>query len=259
MIKRSFAKLACSLTSAVWSIPAPEKREKGGEDAYFFNANVLAVADGVGGWASYGIDPAKYAWELIRNIECTVNSSKRLDPRAVMKEAAENSKETGSSTCCIVMLDPEEPKLYTANIGDSGFYLFRIKGSEPVLVYRSVSTVHGFNFPLQLGTNGDTADKAHVKVLDVQHSDVIVMFTDGVSDNLYLEQVQEIVKALGERPGLQQIKEAAEAIAEKAKKQSGDPKFESPFALESRKLKGTRWSGGKPDDITVLVSQINLN
>ena len=32
-------------------IPHPEKAYKGGEDALFHESKILAVADGVGGWA----------------------------------------------------------------------------------------------------------------------------------------------------------------------------------------------------------------
>jgi protein phosphatase PTC7 len=32
-------------------IPHPDKVSKGGEDALYANDNILAVADGVGGWA----------------------------------------------------------------------------------------------------------------------------------------------------------------------------------------------------------------
>jgi serine/threonine protein phosphatase PrpC len=38
--------------------------KKGGEDAYYIEDKILVVADGVGGWNSQGIDPAKYAKEL---------------------------------------------------------------------------------------------------------------------------------------------------------------------------------------------------
>lgn len=42
-------------------IPHPEKAHRGGEDAFFDSANVLAIADGVGGWNNQGIDPSKYS------------------------------------------------------------------------------------------------------------------------------------------------------------------------------------------------------
>lgn len=57
-------------------IPHPEKAYKGGEDAFYadntylyvfiytYIYRFLAVADGVGGWASHGVDPAKYSKEL---------------------------------------------------------------------------------------------------------------------------------------------------------------------------------------------------
>jgi protein phosphatase PTC7 len=46
--------------------PHPEKAYKGGEDAGFANENLLAVADGVGGWAQSGVDPALYSKNLIK-------------------------------------------------------------------------------------------------------------------------------------------------------------------------------------------------
>ena len=45
-------------------IPHPEKAYKNGEDAYYVRENLLCVADGVGGWATQGIDPAKFSRKL---------------------------------------------------------------------------------------------------------------------------------------------------------------------------------------------------
>ena len=44
--------------------PHPEKRYKGGEDAAAYTERMLSVADGVGGWAESGIDPAIYSKNL---------------------------------------------------------------------------------------------------------------------------------------------------------------------------------------------------
>ena len=46
--------------------PHYTKRDKGGEDAVVTGNNLLAVADGVGGWASAGIDPAFYSRRLCK-------------------------------------------------------------------------------------------------------------------------------------------------------------------------------------------------
>lgn len=51
------------LVSAGVSLPHPDKVETGGEDAFFVSQDGLGavgVADGVGGWALEGIDPAQY-------------------------------------------------------------------------------------------------------------------------------------------------------------------------------------------------------
>ena len=45
-------------------IPHPEKAYKGGEDALYANNEILSVADGVGGWADQGIDPANFSRKL---------------------------------------------------------------------------------------------------------------------------------------------------------------------------------------------------
>lgn len=49
-------------------IPHPKKTDKGGEDACYTHDNLLAVADGVSGWAEFGIDAALYSKQLIRLI-----------------------------------------------------------------------------------------------------------------------------------------------------------------------------------------------
>ena len=48
----------------VFVLPHMQKRHKGGEDAAVLTDRVLAVADGVGGWAENNIDPANYSRRL---------------------------------------------------------------------------------------------------------------------------------------------------------------------------------------------------
>ncbi len=49
--------------------PHFQKVAKGGEDAASVSENVLAVADGVGGWAESGVDPAIFSKRLCKNID----------------------------------------------------------------------------------------------------------------------------------------------------------------------------------------------
>jgi serine/threonine protein phosphatase PrpC len=50
----------------VFVLPHIQKRAKGGEDAAVVTERLLAVADGVGGWAESGVDPAIYARGLCK-------------------------------------------------------------------------------------------------------------------------------------------------------------------------------------------------
>jgi protein phosphatase PTC7 len=49
---------------SIYNIPHPDKVAKGGEDAYYANTHLLAVADGVGGWNNQGVDPSLYSRAL---------------------------------------------------------------------------------------------------------------------------------------------------------------------------------------------------
>ena len=53
---------------------------------------------------------------------------------------------TGSSTACILAFDNEERRLYTANLGDSGFLIM----SAGKIIHRSKAQEHAFNTPYQL-------------------------------------------------------------------------------------------------------------
>ena len=50
--------------SSFYVLPHMQKRHKGGEDAAVLTDRVLAVADGVGGWAENNVDPANYSRRL---------------------------------------------------------------------------------------------------------------------------------------------------------------------------------------------------
>ena len=136
--------------------PHPAKRAKGGEDAASVTENVIAVADGVGGWAESGVDPAKFSRALCHNIDKRLvdpNASTQTkntyitDPQRLLIDAVEDTRETGSSTCVIASLDLDLPRVYTCNLGDSGYLWLRKSGFDLVSLYRSKEQTHSFNFP----------------------------------------------------------------------------------------------------------------
>ena len=118
---------------------------------------MLAVADGVGGWAESGIDPAIFSKRLCKNIDELVKKSDGYinDPNRLIIDAVSQNHETGSSTCVVVTLDKYKPLLYTANLGDSGYMLLRKSGLDLIQIFKSKEQTHSFNFPFQVGTGGD--------------------------------------------------------------------------------------------------------
>ena len=48
-------------------LPHPDKLFKGGEDYLYQHPQMLIIADGVGGWSEYGIDPGQYSYEYCTN------------------------------------------------------------------------------------------------------------------------------------------------------------------------------------------------
>lgn len=49
-------------------IPHDDKVHKGGEDALTVSPTLMAVADGVGGWADKGVDPGLFSKQLCKDI-----------------------------------------------------------------------------------------------------------------------------------------------------------------------------------------------
>ncbi|CAH0563542.1 unnamed protein product [Brassicogethes aeneus] len=244
-----------------------------GDDAWFTakqkNADVLGVADGVGGWRAYGIDPGEFSLHLMKNCERLVNLG-RFQPTNPSELLAKSYYELlhhkksilGSSTACVVVLNKENSTLYTANIGDSGYMVVR-RGK---VIHRSEEQQHYFNTPFQLslpppgyqeGVLSDTPDTAITDNFPVEDGDVILVATDGVFDNLPQSIiVNELVKVQGERSA-SRLQMVANSIAWMARSLSFDETFISPFA-ESAFANGINTIGGKPDDITVLLATVAI-
>lgn len=221
------------LHSFAMSIPHPQKKETGGEDAYFLGivphgeemggasalalqngpndmtpsiptitegthgpVDVLAmgVADGVGSWFEKGVSARQYARELMvaahQAVQVSYAKDHDIEPSEVLHAAWSTvlqKKIVGSSTACVLALDPELGELHGINLGDSGFLIIRDKTSDletarlrgtldgslmrkimnrdqdltPAgrrkgahVTYRSPQQLHYFNCPFQLGFAG---------------------------------------------------------------------------------------------------------
>jgi len=241
------------MSVGISSIPHPAKVAKGGEDAYFLSSDmkVIGVADGVGGWGDIGVDPALYSKSLMEGSKLYVdNPMTSRDPVEIMSEGYQYSSYVqGSSTCCIITL--EGTSVHAANLGDSGFMI--IRGLE--IIYRTKEQQHSFNFPYQIGTgSADKPQHSQRIMIEVQPDDLIILGTDGLWDNLFDEDIIDVVANAPSDPAT-----IAQLIARQAHIVANDKDIISPFSKSARSNGYPLATGGKLDDITVLCARVVLS
>ncbi|XP_018628418.1 probable protein phosphatase 2C 1 isoform X2 [Nicotiana tomentosiformis] len=148
--------------------------------------------------------------------------------------------------------------LKIASVGDCGLRIVR-KGQ---MIFSTFPQEHYFDCPYQLSSEAVTQTylDAIISSVDMKEGDTIIMGSDGLFDNVF---DQEIVSVMTTHDN---VSNAAKALAELAKNHSVDTKFDSPYSLEARargfdvpwwkKFFGMKLTGGKLDDITVIVGKV---
>ncbi|CAB4037930.1 phosphatase PTC7 homolog, partial [Paramuricea clavata] len=209
---RRYTQLVTAYCGFSKDLAPSNKRFAFGEDAFFVAEdrarNVLGVADGVGGWRHYGIDPAVFSSALMENCKRLIERGLLENPTPVniMKEGYHNISENkeplfGSSTACIVVLDKKSSTLHSANLGDSGFLVIR----KQDVVHSSLGQQHYFNTPYQLAIPPpdqegnviqDNLDSAEETSFAVEEGDAVVLGTDGLFDNLTEKQIIDEISKL---------------------------------------------------------------
>jgi len=267
------------------------------EDAYFIGKCSLGVADGVGSmcyFESHGVSAAAYAADLMQLSESALQPPSRGAPEARAAEAlaiAEQGATTyGAATALI--LEMSGGVAGVANLGDSGFMLIRGVGGAPQqqhqqrqqqpreleVVARSTEQQHGWNWPYQLMrlppslttsvtvNRRDTADDCESYQFCVYPGDLVLLFTDGFSDNLYDSEILDILEKelsnsdpafihQAEGPGLPSPERLAFSLTLAARKRSRDGMAQVPFCDAARQH-GYKTLGGKIDDITVVAAWV---
>lgn len=155
----------------------------------------LGVADGVGSWREYGVDPRDFSRKIMEECENILveasQDGKSVDgrkfrqviaPSTLMAKAYERVKAeniVGSSTVCVALFDSIRHQLHFSNLGDSGIIVLRhidsdVAGSlkrdrvkprsERVtdlrVAFVSQQQLRSFNHPFQLGWTGDEIAKS---------------------------------------------------------------------------------------------------
>ncbi|GIL80853.1 hypothetical protein Vretimale_9436 [Volvox reticuliferus] len=262
----------------------------GGEDAYFYcsGGNTamfgLGVADGVFMWRELGIDSGDFSRALMRLARDSVLAGS-VDVVRVMQDAASGALAAGvqgSSTACVVLVNQETGQLFAANLGDSGCLLLRPAANDPhahaqvrspcgthatgaaaaatvphyYVKFRTNQLEHDFGRPYQLGHHpaADAVDRCDVATQSVRPGDVLVLGTDGLYDNLSdVEIADEVAACRAKDFGPMVI---AQRLARMAFEASYDKHRRTPYAASASEHFDMVYSGGKPDDITVLCAVV---
>ena len=267
-----------------------------------------------------------YLKQISRKLEETDKMSSEIisDPVAAIEVAYDKVLKTpecqGSSTLVTANFDKQTGKLYTSNLGDSGFIVMEFNDkycpnenssssfgeqyfskllnySKPSVSRKDLSSekgafsseklegpkttscssndhykstvsedqLHGFNFPYQLSykphAGSDKPSISDVSQFQLSIGDIIILASDGVLDNLYPVDMEEIVMSerLRHSTNIDAFLEAASLrILKEARRFSWDNKYLSPFAQKARES-DSRYRfelGGKVDDTTVIVAVV---
>ncbi|KAK6589442.1 hypothetical protein RS030_203170 [Cryptosporidium xiaoi] len=216
----------------------------------------------------------------------------------LLSEGYKNTKSFGSSTVFVACFDPRISSLKISYLGDSGIIVLRRipETYRMGIVYRSPVQQHSFNCPYQLSklptkddypklrekglnyfinlvknsenTPQDLPSHSISKEIPVLESDLIIIATDGLFDNLYDYEICSICSgAISPYEAINLLKDItlftssyniSKALTNAAYIKSLDPKAKTPFNRQSV-MNNEPWQfsfGGKLDDITVVASWV---
>lgn len=256
-----------------------------GDDAVIIDGqNFLAVNDGVGAWAQKERGHAALWSRLIAHYwaaeaEAAFKDQERLELDAIdpvqyldaafkrTKEATHAGKENeiqGTTTASAAILHHNEqdaPVVLATSLGDCAILIVRPANND--LIYKSKEDWHWFDCPRQLGTNSpDTpTENSFMDRVNVEEGDVVLCLSDGVTDNLYEEEIAELVGHSmkqwkdGEKEAEDGMVFVARTLMNAAREVALDPYAGSPYM--SRAVdEGLAAEGGKLDDISVVLGVV---
>ncbi|KAL1336261.1 hypothetical protein HN51_030653 [Arachis hypogaea] len=240
------------LISGAACLPHPSKASTGREDAYFIShSNWLGVADGVSDWSLQGSNAGHYIRELIEKCKNIVSDHENLStmkPAEVITSGAAETQKSGSSAILVAHFDGQA--FHAANVGNTGFMVIR----DGCIFKKSTPMFHEFSFPLQIVTGEDPSEIIEEYKIDVNDGDVIITASNGLFDNLYDQEIASVVsKSLQANLKPQEI---AELLAMRAQEVGRSSFARSPFGDAAQAAGYVGYTGGKLDDVTVIVSSV---
>lgn len=274
--------------------PAKAKGNHTDADATLAAPMMVGVADGVSQLEEFGMDPAELPNELLRCCEeLAMNQlmpGKKVSPSegyrgpvSLLKEAYEATESLGSTTVILGILDNStrihgklHPMVAVLTIGDCELLMLRRvnpqNGRLKAVFHTEMQRIDGHaQTPLQLARVDGRIDPdfdedialeviergSAVHCVSAYEGDIVVLGSDGVFDNLFLDEVVDIVNSsLQPTPGHfvpqspQLLGKIARRIVEESHKKSqrGVAKSMLPDTPIGR--------GGKMDDTSCVVAEV---
>ena len=159
-------------------------------DQFLRDVTYFGVADGVGSWRQYGVDPRLFSHKLMEECENILLEACHRDkdigggkfrrvipPADIIAQAYERVKAEniiGSSTACVALFDCVRHQLHFSNLGDSGIIVLRHidsdiagtlkrdritpraeRSSDLRVAFISQQQLFSFNHPYQVGWTGE--------------------------------------------------------------------------------------------------------
>ena len=252
------------LKGQVLVLPHEEK----GEDAAFMTNNIIGIADGVSSWRKVGVDSGEFAGKLLSrcrelleefdSASSTASNSPPSTPRRVkvcLKTTVQESLECvsfpGSSTLLLAYLSKNKLRVY--NLGDSCLVVIRMTEDKPWIYLQTEVQQYSFNTPYQVSASQRVCvEEGQEYEVQVESGDLVLAGTDGLWDNLFFEEILNVVEELWKKPRL-----IAQNLANLALERSRSC-LPTPFQKSAESTYGTgAWAGGKPDDISVVAAHIS--
>jgi len=171
----------------------------------------------------------------------------------------------GSSTACLLTLNSSSGLLRAANLGDSGFSIIRSSS----VIYRQPVQTHFFNCPKQLtklpANSGkrftracvDSPSDADLYQTTLRDGDIVVLYTDGFSDNVFQSEMLTMCSLVSRTGGSEerQVQTMADRMVDYARDCMFKRHRTSPFEREAARH-NMYFQGGKVDDVTVVVALV---
>ncbi|KAN0080923.1 Protein phosphatase 2C (PP2C)-like domain containing protein, partial [Elaphomyces granulatus] len=255
-----------------------------GDDAILASEDFIGVNDGVGEWATRPQGhPALWsrlilhfwALEVERRVECSPEPDVvQFLQRAYEETIRATNNWMGTTTSATALLHHisyeggPRPLLYVTNLGDSRILV--IRPSQKRVLFKTTEQWHWFDCPMQLGSNSVDQPRLHAVLskVELEENDIVVAVSDGVTDNLWEQELLTIVlesiekwevsegdKTHEERTGGASggMIFAARRLLNAALNVARDPSAESPY-MERAIDEGLPIEGGKMDDVSIVLA-----